>query len=302
MGHNPRIVVRGTTYLLTRRCVGRRFLLRPDAQTWNIFAYCLARAAQKHGILVHAICVMSNHVHLVVTDTRGELPRFAARFFRETAQCLKAHRGIRGAVWEPGDKYSAVALETERAVVDKILYTLANPVVAGLVARAKDWPGLISAPGALYGATLEGERPSWFRDAQSATKSLKLSMPPCFAGRDPIEIVDAVEAELTAREQQAAAARRKSGRPVMGVERVRATDPFAAPTTEERERDLNPTFAAGEREAHKRAAITLREWRNAYRSALAAWRSGKRDVEFPAGTWWMAQFAGARVAPLLAAA
>jgi len=72
----PRQALPNTTYLVTRRCLGRRFLLRPDPVLNQVFAYCIARAAEKHGVEVHALGVMSNHHHLVMTDVRGVLPDF----------------------------------------------------------------------------------------------------------------------------------------------------------------------------------------------------------------------------------
>ena len=69
-------MLQGTTYLVTRRCLGRRFLLRPDRALNELIGYCLARAAKAHGIELHAVTVMSNHYHLVLTDPRGVLPDF----------------------------------------------------------------------------------------------------------------------------------------------------------------------------------------------------------------------------------
>jgi len=72
----PRQVVPGTTWLITRRCSERRFFLRPSAETNEIFLYVLAVAAQRHRILVHVVCVLSNHYHLLVTDPDARLPAF----------------------------------------------------------------------------------------------------------------------------------------------------------------------------------------------------------------------------------
>jgi hypothetical protein len=46
----PREVLSGQFYLLTRRCTQRQFLLRPDPETNNAFPYCLAVAAEKYKI------------------------------------------------------------------------------------------------------------------------------------------------------------------------------------------------------------------------------------------------------------
>ena len=62
--------------LITRRVFARFFLFRPDPEMNQAFLYCLAVAAEKFGIIVHAACLMSTHLHLVITDVRGEHPRF----------------------------------------------------------------------------------------------------------------------------------------------------------------------------------------------------------------------------------
>ena len=62
----PRRIVPGTTYLLTRRC--SHFMLVPRGIVPELFGHCLALAAERHGVLVHAVTVMSNHYQAVVTD------------------------------------------------------------------------------------------------------------------------------------------------------------------------------------------------------------------------------------------
>jgi hypothetical protein len=73
----PRRVVPGTTYLLTGRCTQRRFKLVPRGVVPKLFGYCVALAAERHGILVHAVTCMSNHWHAVVTEPHGTIPTFA---------------------------------------------------------------------------------------------------------------------------------------------------------------------------------------------------------------------------------
>ena len=59
----------------------------------QVYWYCLAYAANLHGALVHAACLMSTHCHEVITDVRGEYPRFLQTFHRHLALCTKAYRG-----------------------------------------------------------------------------------------------------------------------------------------------------------------------------------------------------------------
>jgi putative transposase len=140
MAH-PRRVVPGETYLITRRCYQRTFRLRPCAETNRIFLYCLAFAAQRTGVVLHAVCVMSNHHHLVVTDVRGVLPEFLRELHRLTAKAINASQGQWENLWA-AEPCNAVRLVTDGDVEDKIAYVVANPVAAGLVAQPEQWPGV----------------------------------------------------------------------------------------------------------------------------------------------------------------
>jgi hypothetical protein len=40
-----------------------------------IFLYCCAVAAENTGVLLHAVSVLSNHYHAVVTDVAGKVDK-----------------------------------------------------------------------------------------------------------------------------------------------------------------------------------------------------------------------------------
>jgi REP element-mobilizing transposase RayT len=141
MAH-PRRIVPGETYLITRRCYQRTFRLRPSELTNTIFLYCLAFAAMRTGIAVHAVCVMSNHHHLVVTDTRGVLPDFLRELHRLTAKAINASQGQWENLWA-AEPCNVVRLVTDEDVESKIAYVVANPVAAGLVRQPDEWPGVL---------------------------------------------------------------------------------------------------------------------------------------------------------------
>ena len=85
----PRQILPGATYLVTRRCTQRQFLLTPTTrQHVQAFAYCLAYAAIKTGVYIHAVIVMGNHYHIVVTDPHGVLPVFAELLNKLVAKCI----------------------------------------------------------------------------------------------------------------------------------------------------------------------------------------------------------------------
>jgi REP element-mobilizing transposase RayT len=295
----PRRVLPGLTFLITRRTLRRTHLLRPDAELNNLVRYCLAYTAQRHGVAVHCATLMSSHEHLVVTDTRGTLPNFLHDLHRMLALGIKVLRKWEGAVWDH-EKTSVVELRTEQAVLEKIAYCIANPVAAGLVRCAAQWPGVTTAPAQLGRAVWSAERPTFYLDQDNplwpATLSLTLHMP-------KLEMTDArareiVDAEVKRLEFEARKSVKANGWRVLGAARVSSLSPFDRATSREPLRSRNPTFAVGrmQRAAFAHAVSVLRAFREAYRAALNAWRNGMREVCFPAGTWLMRDWHRATVA------
>src|SRR6188768_2684461 len=131
---HARQIVPGATYMITRRCTQRQFLLRPSRRTTRIFHYCLAYAASRTGVLVHAVVVMSNHYHLVITDPLGVLPVFVECLNKLVAKCMNASLGRWENFWA-SEPASYVRLLDDEAILDKIAYVLCNPVQAALVKR-----------------------------------------------------------------------------------------------------------------------------------------------------------------------
>jgi putative transposase len=71
-----RDVLPGRTYMITRRCTQRQFLMRPDRETNNAFIYCLAVAAQRSRIRLLFTVALSNHHHTGIEDPEGNYPEF----------------------------------------------------------------------------------------------------------------------------------------------------------------------------------------------------------------------------------
>ena len=291
----PRRVVPNTTYLVTRRCLGRRFLLRPDAALNRLFLYCLALGAQKYGIAVHGLCVMSNHYHLMLTDERGVLPDFMGWLNSQLAKRIKRLRRWDEVVWEPNVHYSAVELLGEAEVLDKMAYTLLNPVSAGLVHRLEDWPGVVSTLGTLRRGSVQVQRPKvGFKDNVPQSLTLSLTPPPCCANQG--QYVGALRALVGSRLKVLQERRVRQARRVLGRRAVRKTAVTAQPTKRKERFGRSPTFSALTGQMWRQAVKRLRGFRAAYRCAYEAWRSGSPDVEFPVGTWWLARCASVTVA------
>jgi REP element-mobilizing transposase RayT len=272
--------------MVTRRCSERRFFLSPSPHTNAIFLYVLGLAAARYGVEVHALCVMSNHYHLLVTDPRAVLPAFMQYLNSLVARAMNASLRRSEGFWSSETSYSAVTHGSTHDIVAKAAYVLANPALAGLVCTGRDWPGVWTAPEQLGVATLVVTRPEGFfskRGNLPESVPLRLTVPPGFASAEEFQervrtVTDRIEATIQRR-------RRAQGMGFVGRKRVLNQSPFTHPAPGRPARGLNPRVAARDRWRRMALLSRLTEFLRAYREALAARMAGAMDVVFPAGTY-----------------
>ena len=292
----PRRVVPGTQYLLSRRCSERRFFLRPSKALNDILRYVLAVAAERYGVTLHALCVLSNHIHIVLTDVHGRLPEFERYLDSLVARSINALHGRWESFWAPGS-YSAVVLASPQDVLAKCAYVLANPVAAGLVRRGSEWPGLWSAPAEIGTGPAQVKRPKHFFRAAGPmpeTAALEFVCPPGFASAEDFR--RQLAAAIASLEQEAAHEVASTGRTFLGVRRVLAQRPDDRPRPGEPRRGLNPRIAARDKWKRIEAISRLKSFLSDYRTAWLAFTGGLRETVFPHGTYWMRITYGAHCA------
>ena len=284
----PRQYLPGTTYLVTRRCFQRHFFLRPCRQTNDTFRFVLAVAAERYAIHLHAVCVLSNHYHLVVTDPFARLPAFLRDLNSLVARALNASIPRWEDFWSASG-HSAVTLGSSADILDKAAYVLANPVAARLVRRAHQWPGVWSPPAMIGATALVVKRPSQFFDPEGPlpdSATLSLTAPPGFHSAETFR--EQLEAALAAREAEAA----RSSTRFLGLLKVLAQRPSDRPRDREARRGLSPRVASRDKWRRMEMLGRLQKFAQDYRRALEAWRAGYEPV-FPAGTYLMRVVHGA---------
>jgi putative transposase len=297
----PRQVLPGMTYMITRRCTQRQFLMRPDRETNNAFIYCLAHAASKFGIDILFTIANTNHHHTGIYDREGIFPAFIEHFHKLFAKCQNSLRGRSENFWA-AEQTSVVHLVDPGAVLDKMTYALTNPVKDDLVERADEWPGVNAFEAIVQQRPLFADRPAhFFRDDGSMPAAVCLTFvrPPEFAELSAAEFADLVRENVHRVEVECALDRQRRGVRVLGPERVLRQDWRASPKSREAPGGLNPRVAARSRWSRLEALQRNRAFRDAYAAAREAFMNGQRDVEFPAGTYWLRCFAKVACAPRL---
>ena len=99
----------------------------------------IRRTACEELFALLAYCFMPDHLHLVVegTEESSDLRRFVKVSKQRAAYVLRKERGIT-TTWQEG--YYERVLRSDQATNVVVRYVLENPVRAGMVARAEDYP------------------------------------------------------------------------------------------------------------------------------------------------------------------
>jgi REP element-mobilizing transposase RayT len=290
----PRQVLPRQFYLITRRCTQRQFLLRPDKATNNGFLYCLIDAALRCEIDLVLPCAMSNHYHVVIYDRAGRYPEFIEHFHKLLARSQNALRGRWENLWS-SEQTCVVRLVDRQAVIDKLVYVAANPVLSDLVDRVHHWPGVNGLAALLTGRSLHATRPlHFFRPDGPMPEALETSLTIPSELGSPAELLAELHERVRAVEHERAIARQRSGRHVLGRRAVLAQPWRGQPATVEPRRNLRPRVATRSKWARIEALVRNRTFAVQYAAARERWREGLAVV-FPPGTYWLQRFASVAV-------
>ncbi|HWC96908.1 MAG TPA: transposase [Candidatus Sulfopaludibacter sp.] len=137
MARLPHVIVPGVAHHVTQRGNNRQPVFQNDDDR-SLYLRLLQRHAVANGARILGYCLMTNHVHLVVTPEReNSLARTFCATHAEYAHALNQKRQTSGHIWQ-GRYYSCPLDEAhmERAM----LYVDLNPVRAAIVSTAWEWP------------------------------------------------------------------------------------------------------------------------------------------------------------------
>jgi putative transposase len=142
MSRVARFVAEGLPHHVTQRGNGRQKVFRcPEG--YALYKNLLHRCAERSGLVLWALCLMPNHIHLICVPPASEcegLPAEVARIGGTHAGLAK-HFGIVGRscshVWQ--ERYFSCALDRGH-YWQAMAYTVRDPVRSGLIGDVADYP------------------------------------------------------------------------------------------------------------------------------------------------------------------
>ena len=138
MARLPRLSVPGYPHHVIQRGNNRQAIFATSAD-YQFLLELLDQNARTLGVSIHAYVLMGNHFHLLVTPLEGDaLPRMMQAVGRRYVRYFNDSQGRSGTLWE--GRYKSTLIQTERYLLACMAYIDLNPVRAGLVAHARDYP------------------------------------------------------------------------------------------------------------------------------------------------------------------
>ena len=279
---------------VTVRTIQARFLLRPSVALNEVILGVLGRAQRLHEVELCSFAFASGHFHLLVrVNDAKRLASFMCYLNSNLARevCRLADWGDK--VW--ARRYRAIEISDEpEAQRERMKYILAHGVKEFLVEKVRDWPGVHAARALLddepleglwfdrtqeYGARRRGEEHE--RNRFATPETVTLSPLPCWEHLSPEDQKKKIAELVREIEEEAAAQRAATGKPVLGRAAILKQHPHERPNRPKK--SFAPLVHAASRKVRRELYEGYRAFAAAYREAAEKLRGGDHAVIFPAG-------------------
>jgi len=138
MARLPRLTLPGYPHHVIQRGNNRQSIFAKTADYQRLLDL-LDDNARQFEVAIHAYVLMSNHFHLLVTPQSSDgLPQMMQAVGRRYVRYFNDSQQRSGTLWE--GRYRSTLIQTDRYLLACMAYIDLNPVRAGLVAQAADYP------------------------------------------------------------------------------------------------------------------------------------------------------------------
>lgn len=138
MARLPRLTLPDYPHHVIQRGNNRQAIFVTTAD-YRMLLDLLQEQAKKWDVAVHAYVLMSNHFHVLATPrTADGLPKMMQAVGRSYVRYFNSAQKRTGTLWE--GRYKSTLIQAERYLLACMAYIDLNPVRAGLVLQAQDYP------------------------------------------------------------------------------------------------------------------------------------------------------------------
>ena len=122
---------------VTIRCNNKNFYFQED-EDFTEYLQILEKAREKYGFKLHAYCLTSNHVHLLLsTPTEDNLSMLMQYINGQYAKNYNRRHKKTGHFW--GGRFYSTIIESESQLLNTIFYIELNMTRNGATKHPKDW-------------------------------------------------------------------------------------------------------------------------------------------------------------------
>jgi putative transposase len=143
MPRKPRVLEPNRVYHAYNRRTDRQRLF-PSPRSYDEFVDLLEAGVHRYGVRVCSYCALETHWHQAIWVRQDDGAAAVSKYLRWLSSChalrFRFTTETRGQGHVYQDRYKARPVQDDAHYLTLVRYIEANPVVAGLVERAEQWP------------------------------------------------------------------------------------------------------------------------------------------------------------------
>ena len=138
MARRPRLYLPNCPLHIIQRRNNRAACFRDDSD-YKAYLHFMLEAAAQYDVSIHAFVLMTNPVHMLATpSTEESASRMMQSIGRRYVQYFNHAYSRTGTLWE--GRYKSTLVDTDNYFLTVYRYIELNPVRAGMVEHAADYP------------------------------------------------------------------------------------------------------------------------------------------------------------------
>ena len=125
-------------YHLTGRSNNKEHFFISTEEVWEIMLKELRLLQREHELKISAFVLMDNHFHLLALTPREPIDRIMYFFMKRVTKVIQKRTGRINKIF--GGRYKGCLINNSNYLLNVYKYIYRNPVAAGLVQRAEQYP------------------------------------------------------------------------------------------------------------------------------------------------------------------